>query len=741
MYETFYQLESNPFSLTPDPHFCFRHNGHRQAREYLEYALTLGEGMVMVTGRPGTGKTTLVESFITGMHTGAVVAVHIAAAHLDPDNLLRAVAYAFDIEAEGQDRATLRFRIRKYLESLHDKGKRALLVIDEAQGLPYDALDELRLLTDLQSDSQQLLQLFLVGQEQLHELLAKPEMDYFQQRVIASYQLVPLDLQETRDYIEYRLNRAGWQGRPAFTGAAVRDIQQYTAGVPRHINKLCNRLLLLGYGQGCQTIGYREVRTIAEEMGSEWLQPMEMQRVANGGLAIAPDSKPTQSRNELDRLAIRRKQRANMSVVRSNPADGVQTTSLAANTGATERLPEEPATVPASQPDGVQGDRLRLRAGQAALLLLVVGVVFAGLNRMLSKPDAESPRVAEVMPPLATQQETGEGRRAAGLADMPAIEVAGEPALPRVPVDALPVQATNVLTTEPVTAPQPPQVEIHAAVASADDLQGPPAGDQQGVGMAPRAIDGADAEVGPQQLANEELPAPDAGTDARVALQQVADEALTALDADTDAVEAAQQVLDEELPAPDAGSLLADEAGHTDTPPVDLPAQASPSDELQDLLAAGQLALDEHRLLMPPNDSAYHYFQGALRLAPGNPEATQGIEQIVQRYITLSTRMLEEQNDLMARRFINRGLRIEPDNAALLALREKSVAPPAPEPVKPEPVVSEPATPESVAASADETVLDDKRFISRLKGFLYEQGRAETASVADDQMSSSFVYE
>ena len=350
MYESFYQLQSNPFSLTPDPHFCYRHLGHRQAREYLEYALNLGEGMVMVAGRPGTGKTTLVESFISGMRNGAVVAVHIAAAQLDPDNLLRAVAYSFDLEAEGQDRATLRFRIRNYLESLHDKGKRALLIIDEAQGLPCDALDELRLLTDLQSDSQQLLQLFLVGQQQLHELLAKPEMDYFQQRVIASYQLVPLDLQETRDYIEYRLTRAGWQGRPAFTGAAVRDIQQYTAGVPRHINKLCNRLLLLGYGKGCQTIGHREVRTIADEMGSEWLQPVEMQRVANGGMAIAQGGKPTQSRNELDKLAIRRKQRATMSVVRSNPVDEAETTAVAANMDTLE-APLEPDIEPALEPD------------------------------------------------------------------------------------------------------------------------------------------------------------------------------------------------------------------------------------------------------------------------------------------------------------------------------------------------------------------------------------------------------
>ena len=197
-------------------------------------------------------------------------------------------------------------------------------------------------------------------------------------------------------------------------------------------------------------------------------------------------------------------------------------------------------------------------------------------------------------------------------------------------------------------------------------------------------------------------------------------------------------VADEKLPAPATGVLLADEATDMEVP---VRAPASQAEELQDLLAAGRQALAEHRLLMPPNDSAYSYFQSALRLAPGNTEATQGIEQIVQRYIMLSTRMLVEQNDTMARRFINRGLRIQPDNAALLALREKSIAPPAPEPVKPEPVVSGPAMPEPVSASPDKTVVDDEHFFSRVKGFLSEQGRVETASVPGYPVSSSFIYE
>jgi hypothetical protein len=239
-------------------------------------------------------------------------------------------------------------------------------------------------------------------------------------------------------------------------------------------------------------------------------------------------------------------------------------------------------------------------------------------------------------------------------------------------------------------------------------------------------------------------------TIARVSLPRVADESLPAPDVAVGTNEPAvamQPVPSEVPPAPTSDVLLADaaingtnnETTDTGTPPLETAAPASPGKELQGLLAAGHEAFADHRLLMPPKDSAYHYFRGALRLAPGNREATQGIEQIVQRYIELSTRLLEEQNEPMARRFINRGLRIQPDNATLLALREQSIAPPAPEPVSPEPVKVEPVAPAPVAAPAP--VVDDKPFFSRMKDFISDQGRVETAGVAGDPKSSSFVYE
>ena len=274
MYEAFYHLNTNPFRITPDPKFCFSHAGYKSAREYLDYALRLGEGFIMVTGRPGTGKTTLAESFLKDLDSTRVLAERVAVSGLEADDLLRAVAYAYGIDASGLDKATLRHRIQQFVILQEQRGRRALLIIDEAQGLPYSALEELRLLADLQSGSRPLLQLFLVGQEKLRDLMCTPEMDQFQQRIIATCHLKPLGLRETRSYVKHRLFQAGWKGDPELTGAALLAIHQWSRGVPRHINKLCNRLLVLGYGMGKHILDVEEVQAISIELREEQLTPL-----------------------------------------------------------------------------------------------------------------------------------------------------------------------------------------------------------------------------------------------------------------------------------------------------------------------------------------------------------------------------------------------------------------------------------------------------------------------------------
>ena len=189
MYESFYQLTTNPFRLAPDPDFCFSHSGYKSAREYLEYALDQGEGFVMVTGRPGTGKTLLVETFLREIDVNKVIAKRIAVSNYGADELLRAVAYAYDIDVAEADKATLRHRIQEYFLQQEQAGRRVVLIMDEAQALQHSALEELRILADLQTQSRTMLQLFLVGQKSLQDLMSTPEMEQFQQRVIANYHL------------------------------------------------------------------------------------------------------------------------------------------------------------------------------------------------------------------------------------------------------------------------------------------------------------------------------------------------------------------------------------------------------------------------------------------------------------------------------------------------------------------------------------------------------------------------
>jgi type II secretory pathway predicted ATPase ExeA len=305
MYESFYQLAANPFRLAPDPNFCFTHSGYKRAREYLEYALAQGEGFVMVTGRPGTGKTMLAETFLQEIDVSRVVAKRITASNYSADDLLRSVAYAYGIDAANVDKATLRHQIQHYFLDHEQAGRRVLLIIDEAQALQHSALEELRILADLQTQSRLMLQLFLIGQESLQDLMRTPDMEQFQQRVIANYHLVPLNLIDARAYIEFRLIQAGWNGDPEFTSNAVLSIYQLSRGIPRHINKICNRLMLLGYGKGAHTLDIGDVTAISEEMRDELLAPMgSSSTLFTGTDSIATIPEIRDGQYSLDDLAI-----------------------------------------------------------------------------------------------------------------------------------------------------------------------------------------------------------------------------------------------------------------------------------------------------------------------------------------------------------------------------------------------------------------------------------------------------
>ncbi len=255
MYETYYGLSAKPFQLRPDPHFYFGSKGHKRAMAYLEYGLSQGEGFIVITGEVGAGKTTLVRNLFNRLPKDQIVAAHIVNTHLEADDTLRMAVSGFGLPTEGAGKAELLARLERFLRTCDQQGKRALLVVDEAQNLNPRTVEELRMLSNFQTDRKCLLQTFLLGQPEFRATLHSPGMQQLRQRVIATYHLGPMDAQETRGYIEHRLQTVGWKGTPSFSDDAHEAIYAYSGGIPRKVNTLMDRVLLMGYLEEMHAFG------------------------------------------------------------------------------------------------------------------------------------------------------------------------------------------------------------------------------------------------------------------------------------------------------------------------------------------------------------------------------------------------------------------------------------------------------------------------------------------------------
>ncbi len=247
MYESFYGLASKPFQLNPDPSFYFGSKQHRRAKAYLEYGLLRNEGFIVITGEIGAGKTTIVRGLLESMDANSVTAANLVSTQLDAEDTLRMVGAAFGVRVKDVSKADLLMALEAFLVTQVSEGKRSLLIVDEAQNLTARAVEELRMLSNFQFGKQALLQTFLVGQPEFREILQHPNMQQLRQRVTATCHIGPLDVEETKGYIEHRLKCAGGTGRPTFGPGAFEAIYKATAGIPRRINSVCDRLLLLGF--------------------------------------------------------------------------------------------------------------------------------------------------------------------------------------------------------------------------------------------------------------------------------------------------------------------------------------------------------------------------------------------------------------------------------------------------------------------------------------------------------------
>jgi len=244
VYKSVYNLEGQPFRLSPDHHFSFGHQSYNDAKSYLKYAITEGEGIVAITGAPGTGKTTLIASLISELDLAQVQVGVITNVQLDSNNLVDMVVDAFSLRSDCADNISLMNEFKQFLKQQSENGRRVILIVDEAQGLSADLLEELRLMSNLQHNTQLLLQIFLVGQEALMDIIRSPGMEQLHQRLIAAARLKPLDYQQTIDYILHRLHCVGWKDDPLFTEEAYSLIHKFSAGIPRRINLICHRLFI-----------------------------------------------------------------------------------------------------------------------------------------------------------------------------------------------------------------------------------------------------------------------------------------------------------------------------------------------------------------------------------------------------------------------------------------------------------------------------------------------------------------
>lgn len=269
MYDDHYGLSGRPFQLTPDPRFWFDTATHRKAMAYLGYGLSQGEGFVVITGDPGSGKTTLMGHLLEQIDRERMNVIKIVSTQLKPEDLLRLVANGLDVDGATLSKAALLSAIEKGLHAVARAGKRTLLVVDEAQALPLESLEELRMLSNFQAGGYPLLQIFLLGQPEFRLRLQDPRLEQLRQRVIAMHHLDSMDADEVEPYLIHRLSCVGWRGKPRFTNDAVAAMYRWSGGSPRRLNQLASRVLLFGAIEQLDTFQAEDLATVIADLNDD----------------------------------------------------------------------------------------------------------------------------------------------------------------------------------------------------------------------------------------------------------------------------------------------------------------------------------------------------------------------------------------------------------------------------------------------------------------------------------------
>ncbi|WP_033922054.1 ExeA family protein [Sphingomonas sp. 37zxx] len=297
MYDEHYGLSGRPFQLTPDPKFWFETATHRKAMAYLGYGLSQGEGFIVITGDPGAGKTTLVGHLMDQIDRERLHVIKIVSTQIEASELLHLVAAGLNVDTSHLSKAHVLASIERALHAMARSGKRTLLIIDEAQSLPLDSLEELRMLSNFQAGGYPLLQIFLLGQPEFRSVLqGAGSLEQLRQRVIAMHHLEPMEPEEVEPYLNHRLNIVGWDGRPEFDADAIAALHRWSGGVPRLLNQLASRVMLYGAIEGIDRFTADDVATVTSDIDSDMADRSgrtEASRPIRADTAPPPPSPPS----------------------------------------------------------------------------------------------------------------------------------------------------------------------------------------------------------------------------------------------------------------------------------------------------------------------------------------------------------------------------------------------------------------------------------------------------------------
>ncbi len=266
MYQSFYGFKEMPFNITPDPRFLYLSPTHQEALQHLKYGVNERKGFIVLVGEVGCGKTTLCRRFLNELDPARFDTALILNPRITETQMLKAILTELGETAIARTQHDLVAQVNRVLMDRIEQGRDIVLIIDEAQNLTFEVLEQIRLLSNLETDKQKLLQIVLMGQPELKDVLARKELRQLRQRILVHYELNPLTTTDVAHYVHHRLSLAGGNGRPSFTRWALRALHRASGGIPRIVNNLCDKSMLSAFIRESDEVGYWDVRRAVKDM-------------------------------------------------------------------------------------------------------------------------------------------------------------------------------------------------------------------------------------------------------------------------------------------------------------------------------------------------------------------------------------------------------------------------------------------------------------------------------------------